>query len=912
MVKPSKIRGFFNWQVLLCAFFGSVLFLITNNIQNASAEGELAVQTAQYENMLTITLRGQKYFDNKIDRDHTYYRVDDPDGCPDKIYDISNYDDNTAKYRVIKKSGADCKKAELDIDIKIQNADSNTVPGLLWIDAYKIARVYQVNKNFTYDKKDEIYYQNESNDDGCVHTLTPIKQPKPTDALSIDYSSFNKATLIVREKKTTINSATGTLRDQSLADNYLHYPFYNKIKYDNTVEIPNSDISCLRSKPVTVYITNTEDSHNFKGTEPTNGDPSSDDSSATNNDQGGEDDKEEACQIQGPIGWILNPICDIAIQSTTELGEHIEDALRVTPLTQSTSSNTSGVFEAWKVFRDLANALLVIVFLIAIFAQILPIEIDAYTIKKIMPKLVVAVIAIQASYFICQMLVDLSNVAGGGVGALLEGVIVRLPEVASTGSESNPATLIFASVAGIGIASLFIGPVLLLLLGALMSLLTLIITIQTRQVILIFLAILSPLAILAWILPNTESVSEKWWKNYTKLLLMYPIIAFILGGAKLAYYVMAGALTTSPTTTDATSIQQIMISFIPVIAFLMVPATFKMSGSILSAVNGAVSNKLGGVKGKVGGSDLYKNFRTGQKEKALLKMSDRKGIMRMASKVRAGETLGGFGRVGKRQLDAKVKAARQSELGNIQAGWEESGFENADLGKIMDAYLSGQDSVEVKGQKIKVDERTGQAAIAYLGANGGDKEIADMSAKHIFNGGQEVKKGTRFNKRMDQSKGSAFDKINRGLILGGAKAKQARSNPQLMKKEGAFTDQATVDSIVGLKGPTGQVAAQIAFGDQGDPTKNAAQNAAATQASRQKNIDNILAITSDRDAARAIDAKTAVAYRDEAVAWLTAEEAAGRGVLLEDGSRALDHIQNSISDQGAVIADPDKVVKAQW
>lgn len=289
-------------------------------------------------------------------------------------------------------------------------------------------------------------------------------------------------------------------------------------------------------------------------------------------------DSSTICKVEGTLGWILTPVCVAAVKATGELSKYISDALEIAPITQDGTAGT--VYTAWKSFRDIANAFIVLIFLIAIFYQVLPIEVDAYTVKKVLPRLIVAAIAIQASFFLCQMAIDISNVLGGGIETIFQSI-----NTGSAGGGSAVGVLntgITLIVAG-GILWAFIGPVFFLLISAVLAILTMLISLQAREVIIILLVLLSPVAILASVLPNTEDYFKKWWENFIKLLLMYPMIQVLLSGSVLISEVL--------NVEGLGQIQQIMVSFIPIIALFMVPAMFKQSGSLMATVGGAINKK---------------------------------------------------------------------------------------------------------------------------------------------------------------------------------------------------------------------------------------------------------------------------------------------------------------------------------
>ena len=65
----------------------------------------------------------------------------------------------------------------------------------------------------------------------------------------------------------------------------------------------------------------------------------------------------------------------------------------------------------WVRMMQIVNSLVVLVLLFVAFAEILRLNITTYGIKKILPTLVLAVVAANFSYIICRFIVDIANVS---------------------------------------------------------------------------------------------------------------------------------------------------------------------------------------------------------------------------------------------------------------------------------------------------------------------------------------------------------------------------------------------------------------------------------------------------------------------------------------------------------------------
>lgn len=771
-----------------------------------------AAEKASWIDVLRVEMKGSGdsyniFIDGKLDGDFTFTWLEDPDKCPDTIH-VDGYSSKTGDYtkkRMDPIYGCQDDDAVDIIMSDLSGAGRNVA--FVWVDRNKINRV-DGSKHYTYDTKANAYIENEKN---CK------------DTISISTVTQLTGKLVVRMPYLSYVGPDSQKGDK-LQGQYGNYPFKGKIEYDQETN------GCWESKPVTVSIASAGN-YNITGeeaTKPTDGNTT--DSTTTSSDES-EDIVAQDCQIQGTLGWILNPICDIAVQSTTNLGNYIIDNLRVEPLAQTGGGEMNGVYETWKVFRDLANALLVLVFLIAIFAQVLPLEIDAYTVKKTLPKLIAAAIAIQFSFFICQILVDISNVLGGGVTSLIQGVIGRLPAIPRSDSATNFASHMFVGITGLTIAALFIAPVVMLLVAGIIAILTMLITIQARQVVLIFLAIGSPLAILAWVLPNTEQYAKKWGQNYVKLLLMYPLIAFILAGAELAYVVMSNAMGASPDTTNLTSVQQVMINFIPVIAFFMIPATFKASGAIMGAIANAGFARASRAKARSGAalkSGYVEPLKSGAKN-----LSKTTGVKMLGSDKRLARTAGraltgnmfSFGASGRRKIANDVKALKHERLEAQEATVKGMNASNEVIGEMISAKLDGKDSYTYtdragETKTVKLTDDIVQGGLRYLNENGGQIELAkigngtmaykDAAGNKVGAGGAAYNTRTnKFNKVGKFAMGEIFKEAtdgNPGAVL--------KAAPHLVHGKGAAVyAEASGDTFAGMKGASMDVAREVIVGN---------------------------------------------------------------------------------------------------
>ncbi|MBP5512973.1 MFS transporter [Candidatus Saccharibacteria bacterium] len=357
------------------------------------------------------------------------------------------------------------------------------------------------------------------------------------------------------------------------------------------------------------------------------------------------DTRTDPCyQSAGALGWAICPIMSGLSNTLTSIYEDmVEPFLAVNPRLLGA--------EAKKVVDDVtvfANAVIIIFLLMVIFSQLTGVGIDNYGIKKSLPKLIVTAILVNLSFVICQVAVDLSNIVGSGANSMLSGVDVSIttcndaeggvsngvglnvpggqqcvPADISSGSEAGMfKTMInVASVglAGIGVGSIALGiassgwlagliiPIFLLLITAVIAVLFFFVLLGVRQAGVVILAVLSPLALTCYMLPNTKRFFDKWKKAFTGLLVLYPICGLLIGGGQLAAKILISASQDYVTYFAGCLIMVVPFFFIP----SLLKGSFAAMGNIGAKISG-IGKSLGSrgrgrVEGAFKNSDRYKN-----------------------------------------------------------------------------------------------------------------------------------------------------------------------------------------------------------------------------------------------------------------------------------------------------------------
>jgi len=317
----------------------------------------------------------------------------------------------------------------------------------------------------------------------------------------------------------------------------------------------------------------------------------------------------ETCEKQGFVmAWALCPILRGLDATIGFIDEQIRDLLEInTDQYFSKAAPDNGVYKVWTIIRNLAASLLIIVMLVMIISQAFSWgPLDAYTIRKILPRLVAAVIIIQISWELVVWLINVTNDAGnglaeimyfpfGGIDAMNLDDIVAKANIGAAGQIGTlglfgtaiAGGLVAAVVVG-GAGSILVGLLLLAVLAAIAILIGFLVLVF-RQILIILCVMLVPLALLAWILPGTERYWKLWRETFTKLLLMFPLIVGILAAGKI----FAKAVATPG---DGGLLVFFLILIGVFAPYIILPKTFQWGGAIMGSLSRGLAtgaNRLG-------------------------------------------------------------------------------------------------------------------------------------------------------------------------------------------------------------------------------------------------------------------------------------------------------------------------------
>ena len=317
----------------------------------------------------------------------------------------------------------------------------------------------------------------------------------------------------------------------------------------------------------------------------------------TNPDISDEETKKDCGDVldSGLLGYFICPAINVAISFADGAWSMFEFLLINNPL-----ESDSSYYSAWTKVRDLANAILVVIFIGIVISQVSNIGISNYGIKKMLPKLIIMAVAINISYYLMQIVVDIANITGKSIDGLF-GSLSSYDGLSSASGWSVLLDTILAAItvgSGVGIALaagvILGGPAVILFLGAMLipaiiGIISGLLALQIRAMLIPILAIFSPVALVAWVLPNTQKLFDRWRGMFTGLVFLYPLAALYYGGLKFAAstMLMGG---------EANSIQRLMSLAALFVGTFMVAVIAIKSNAIMGKVAGGIGgfvNKLG-------------------------------------------------------------------------------------------------------------------------------------------------------------------------------------------------------------------------------------------------------------------------------------------------------------------------------
>mgnify|MGYP000882436607 CR=1 FL=1 len=462
----------------------------------------------------------------------------------------------------------------------------------------------------------------------------------------------------------------------------------------------------------------------------------------TTGDGEGEEDQEN-CKIDY-IGWVICPVVN-TLASMSE-GARARLVKMLTVDTKSILGDTSegSVYSYWSKIRDYANILFVIFFLFVIYSQITGYGLDNYGIKRMLPKLIVGVIAVNVSFYICGLLIDLSNVVGSSAFNFISTAAVGgMPAGDWNDSDQGWISSIAAGALLLTVGYFALATVISVLLFVVITAVTTIFLLGVREAIIILCTVISPLAFAAMIMPNTEGLYKKWWNVFKASLMVFPMVGLVYGASNLAARILGASVEENDFILKSV-ITLLIFAPLPVVPKLVKSAVEIIGiGGLVAGAEKWMNKKRGAMTDKVGKwreNKLTSQFGKHRREKAQLRNAQIRGgtyrgrggfvnprNWRSGANRRLNAMSGDFGQ--KRKLAGSAAAlAEDNERMKAANAWIADNNMSSDrLAEIATGFTRDKDGKKVAADLSGISSYQRRAAMQALAPHMTSKQASDLA-----------------------------------------------------------------------------------------------------------------------------------------------------------------------------------------
>ncbi|MBQ2623243.1 hypothetical protein IJG12_02890 [Candidatus Saccharibacteria bacterium] len=421
--------------------------------------------------------------------------------------------------------------------------------------------------------------------------------------------------------------------------------------------------------------------------------------------------KNDTCKDSlGALGWLVCPATGAIAKGVDFLYNLISDFLVINPIP---TEDGTPVYEIWKYCRGFTNIVFIIFLLIVIYSQITGIGISNYGIKRSLPKLIVAAVMVNLSFVICLLAVDASNIIGNSLRGLFTSIQETTLAASSMEAGASSYTEMYSAIAGGGALALAgtaiafeAGAIWMLIptaLGALVAAVTGLLTIALRHAVVVLLIMISPLAMVANILPNTEKWFKKWKDLLSRMLVFYPMFSLLFGASSLAGFAIIMSAKSGWGLLLGTAVQVFPLFFSW--------SLMKMSGTFLGDINSKMRGLAAGpLATNRGWADSHR-----QTTKSNMLASDKSTrtpslrLMQFINNRRIGR---------EEDMSESVALARNRALAaRAQRNWQGRGATGAPTKRGERAYGRIAQNLEYQ-RVIERDKNTMNKGLGYLAAKG--------------------------------------------------------------------------------------------------------------------------------------------------------------------------------------------------
>lgn len=415
----------------------------------------------------------------------------------------------------------------------------------------------------------------------------------------------------------------------------------------------------------------------------------------------------------GSLSWILCPLLFLGDNILRKLDQAILSLLTI----PNDYYNNPDLKKTWSRLRDIAYVVLVVIMLIMVISTALGFDfISAYTVKKALPRLAIAVLFIALSFDITKFLIVFTNEIGASIHGLIVGsftndTTISIAKVFSPDGGDSVATvpLFAAAITGTFVIG-SIGIILSYLFVGVIGLAVGFFLLSFRQMLLIALILVAPLAILAWIFPGNDKLWKLWWNTFSKLLLLFPLIMLLIAVGKVFALMVAE--------TDGSFVSTLLKLVAYVGPYFLIPATFKFAGSAFANIAGIANNSSRGLLDRqkkyrqTKGADNWNKFKAGERGPAPFKRVGRGvGTAISAKRKRDLFTQGGW----------QAAVAQQDKLNEMAHGQSDlsKATKDNDLMLRAQTYASERQARAQMAADWGMSDENVETAITAARANGG-------------------------------------------------------------------------------------------------------------------------------------------------------------------------------------------------
>lgn len=456
-----------------------------------------------------------------------------------------------------------------------------------------------------------------------------------------------------------------------------------------------------------------------------------------------EEEDQENCKIDY-IGWVICPVVN-TLASMSE-GARARLVKMLTVDTKSILGDTSegSVYSYWSKIRDYANILFVIFFLFVIYSQITGYGLDNYGIKRMLPKLIVGVIAVNISFYICGLLIDLSNVVGSSAFNFISTAAVGdMPAGDWNDSDQGWISSIAAGALLLTVGYFALATVISVLLFVVITAVTTIFLLGVREAIIILCTVISPLAFAAMIMPNTEGLYKKWWNVFKASLMVFPMVGLVYGASNLAARILGASVEKNDFILKSV-ITLLIFAPLPVVPKLVKSAVEIIGiGGLVAGAEKWMNKKRGAMTDKVGKwreNKLTSQFGKHRREKAQLRNAQIRGgtyrgrggfvnprNWRSGANRRLNAMSGDFGQ--KRKLAGSAAAlAEDNERMKAANAWIADNNMSSDrLAEIATGFTRDKDGKKVAADLSGISSYQRRAAMQALAPHMTSKQASDLA-----------------------------------------------------------------------------------------------------------------------------------------------------------------------------------------